>query len=387
MQRRRIAHIVPFADRIGGYERQARLVIRAQAARGYDLRVVTHAECVPAARTLFPDAELFGVSHRYGRFRHSDLATAVTGVEIVHAHALDPLTGAVTAAARSVSAPVVVLIASPEDVVHVAEARTRREDDDHRVSPSARVHRHLLRRSLRRAWRSARRAEGFIALNQAIAAALAGRGVPPDRIALLPNGVDIPEKSLANPASTDQAVFVGRLIPSKRVDLAIEAFRSVGRDFEDASLVIVGDGPERNRLEAAARDLSRVEFAGECADPSAYLRTAGLFVFPSVSEGCPNAVLEAAATRLPILATRIPGVVDWFRDGIDATLVEPGQIDAFAAAWRLLLADAARRRSLGTAARERVTAIASLPRIVERLDQIYDEAAGRMPARSHRVAR
>src|SRR5205823_12794711 len=104
-----------------------------------------------------------------------------------------------------------------------------------------------------------------------------------------------------------RVVFTGRHHPQKNLDVLIAAWPAVAR-ATGASLVLVGRGPERDRLaaEAHARAVGAfVRFTGPVADPSDILRAADLFVLPSVAEGMSNSLLEAMATALPCVASDI----------------------------------------------------------------------------------
>lgn len=133
------------------------------------------------------------------------------------------------------------------------------------------------------------------------------------RVVEIPNGLDSDifhpsNHALRQDGRRARLVAVGRLIPSKRVDFAISLLPRLSASI-DPELVVVGDGPERRRLEAAARGLP-VTFLGhlssrqELAD---VLRGADILVMPSESEGYPNAVLEALACGLQVVASNVPG--------------------------------------------------------------------------------
>jgi glycosyltransferase involved in cell wall biosynthesis len=150
---------------------------------------------------------------------------------------------------------------------------------------------------------------------------------------------------------------VGRLSREKgQVDL-IDAFRRLHRAHPGlaAKLVIVGEGPERPRIEQAVLRwgmAGRVRLVGQVTDPREYYAAADLFVLPSHSEGCPNVVLEAIAAGVPVIATSAGGVPEILRHGQSALLVEPRQPRALVEAIALLLSDShlARRLAANAAA-------------------------------------
>jgi len=186
-----------------------------------------------------------------------------------------------------------------------------------------------------------------IACGPGIAAGLADAGLAVH--ATIPNGVAPP------PAPADRAalgaqgrllVTVGRLTPAKNQALAVAALAHV----PDATLLVVGDGPERAAVEAAARQLDgRVVFTGTRRDARAITGAADVVVIPSESEGLPLAALEALAAGRPIVATAVRGLRDLLDDGRTALLVPPGDPEALAAAVRRVLDDPALARSLGEA--------------------------------------
>jgi glycosyltransferase involved in cell wall biosynthesis len=137
-------------------------------------------------------------------------------------------------------------------------------------------------------------------------------GVAQNRLAVLPNPVDVEEIRTSiglNPAPRTgpgpQLMAVGRLSPEKGFDLLLRAMVSVRREFPEVSLLIAGCGPEETALKAERHALgldSAVRFAGFIDRPWTLFPAATLFVLPSRNEGLPNALLEAAAGGLPIVA-------------------------------------------------------------------------------------
>lgn len=135
---------------------------------------------------------------------------------------------------------------------------------------------------------------------------------------------------------------VGRLSPEKGVDLFLRALSLLGRpDSTAPGALIVGDGPERADLETLARDLGlhdQVAFAGTVATMDAVYRGIDLLVIPSRSEGLPNALLEALAADLPVVATTVGAIADVIDRPRTGLLVPPGSPTALAEAIRQALA-------------------------------------------------
>lgn len=171
------------------------------------------------------------------------------------------------------------------------------------------------------------------------------------------------------------AIFTGRLVHRKGVDVLLEAW-SCCQHEGDARLLIAGAGPAEESLRTQARALgveSRVCFLGELDDVAPYLQAADIYAFASRGEGLPNSVLEAMATGLPIVATRIGGVVDALEDGHNGTLVPVEDAEAMAKALDRLLAHPAMRRQLGKQARETVIRDYSLDITTERYLRLYQQ--------------
>jgi glycosyltransferase involved in cell wall biosynthesis len=170
-----------------------------------------------------------------------------------------------------------------------------------------------------------------------------------------------------------RVVFTGRLHPQKNLDVLIRAWPAVA-GATGATLVLVGQGPERDRLEAEARALGvgdRVRFTGPVDDPADLLRAADVFVLPSVAEGMSNSLLEAMATALPCVASDIGGNHDLLAPEGAGVLVADGSPEGWAEALIGLLNDPARRQRLGAAARRRVDQEYDLGRVVARYVALY----------------
>jgi glycosyltransferase involved in cell wall biosynthesis len=204
-------------------------------------------------------------------------------------------------------------------------------------------------------------------------------GVPPGRLARTRSGVDADHY---RPAPSDvesslpprpRVVFTGRLHPQKNLDLLLDAWPEVARRTA-ASLVLVGDGPERARLAAKAEApglAGRVHFAGAVPDAAEHLRAADVFALPSVAEGMSNSLLEAMATGLPCVASAIGGNDDLLGDGRAGVLVPVGEVSAWVEALVSLLGNTERARSMGRAARNLVESTYAIPVVVDDYLRLY----------------
>jgi glycosyltransferase involved in cell wall biosynthesis len=210
-----------------------------------------------------------------------------------------------------------------------------------------------------------RRAAALVAVSTGLAA-LARRTMPEAVIQVIPNGVDLdtfappPGLRSTGPGRPVRLLFVGRLVAQKGIPVLLEALARLPAGAAGTGLPpvldLVGDGPCRVAWEALAHRLGlaeRVRIHGwveHTALPAWYQR-ADLFVFPSLAEGMPNALLEALASGLPLVASDIPGTRELVRPGVNGFLVPPGDPAALAAALAALLADPTRRAAMGQASR------------------------------------
>jgi glycosyltransferase involved in cell wall biosynthesis len=181
-----------------------------------------------------------------------------------------------------------------------------------------------------------------------------------ERLSLCENGVAPEFLAIERPAPTDRPprlITVGSLIPRKGIDVLLRALAGVA--LRPWTFHIVGAGPEEAALRALAGDLgiaARVEFLGHRPPEAipALLAEADVFLLGSHSEGRPNALVEAMAAGLPVVASRIDGITELLREGESGLLPGAGQVDAWRTAIDALLADAGLRTRLGEGARARV---------------------------------
>jgi L-malate glycosyltransferase len=151
-------------------------------------------------------------------------------------------------------------------------------------------------------------------------------------------------------------LHVSNFRPLKRVDDVVRILAAVRREVP-AVLVLVGDGPERPRAEALARELgvaAAVRFLGAQLDFRDVLQQADVFLLPSETEGFGLAALEALACGVPVVGSRVGGLPEVVAEGQTGLLCPPGDVPAMAAAVRRLLGDPALRQSMAGAARASV---------------------------------
>lgn len=211
-------------------------------------------------------------------------------------------------------------------------------------------------------------------------------GCPANRVSLVGNGVDLSLffPARRGPTEIPTAIFVGRLVAVKRLRILLEAWRRAAGE-EDFRLLIAGDGPERDELLGLAHELrlDNVEFLGQQSDIAGWYRKADVFVLPSAIEGSSNALLEAMASGLCPVVTRVGGNVDVIQDGVNGLSVEPDDADDLAAALKRVLHDGDLRRRLAAAARQRVESKHDLARVANWYLTLFDEltSAGRPNSR------
>jgi glycosyltransferase involved in cell wall biosynthesis len=229
--------------------------------------------------------------------------------------------------------------------------------------------------------------DSLIGVSHATVDELVELGVGPrEKFTAIPIGLDL-QQLLAVERSDDApfrdeldlgpedvlAVFVGRLVPIKRVDLLIDAFALALTREPRLRLAIVGDGELRSELELRASRLGLAEtvrFLGFRSDLSVIAAGSDLAVLSSANEGTPVALIEAAAAGLPAVATAVGGVGDIVTPST-GMLVEEGDVHAFADAMGRLAADRDNRRQLGSAAREHVRGRFAAERLLEDIDRLY----------------
>ncbi len=168
--------------------------------------------------------------------------------------------------------------------------------------------------------------------------------------------------------------WVGRMTAVKRTDDVIRTLQKLVERGVDAHLLLVGDGPDREHLERYAHELGVVRrclFLGYQDDVARYYNAIDALLLPSVNEGTPVSVIESLAAERPAVATRVGGVPDVIRDGVDGFLVDVGDADALAERLAELAADPDRRERMGAAGRERVLQRYAVERLVDDVDRLY----------------
>jgi glycosyltransferase involved in cell wall biosynthesis len=180
-------------------------------------------------------------------------------------------------------------------------------------------------------------------------------------------------------AFSGHLAFVGRLDAVKGVPLLLEAFATARARHPQARLTIAGDGPARARLEARTRALGlegAVHFAGYLDEPAVarLLETSDMLVLPSFAEGLPVVLMEAFASRIPVIASQVAGVPELVEDGVSGFIVPPGDVETLAARMDRLLSDPTLCAAMGTAGRAKVEVAHDIGTEVAKLRALFAEA-------------
>jgi glycosyltransferase involved in cell wall biosynthesis len=215
----------------------------------------------------------------------------------------------------------------------------------------------------------------IVANSTAAAEQLRQEGVPAGKVHTIPNGVDCGAFAGSERDRPLRSIMtVANLRPEKGHDVLIDAASRIVHRHPEVEFQIVGDGPLRASLvrQVNLRGLrAKFHFLGERPDVPAQLAAADLFVLPSRSEACPNGVLEAMASGLPVVASRVGGVPELIEPGVNGVLVDadaPGQL---ADAVLDLIDRPAHARALGRAARDTAVQRFAFDRMIARFEQLY----------------
>lgn len=236
------------------------------------------------------------------------------------------------------------------------------------------------------------RRDRVVGVGEAVRQALIhNEGINPRRVEVIYNGIDLD----AYDETEDQAAEVRReigvgaddfvVIQVARLDhlkdhvTAVETHRQVVAQSPDAKLVLVGEGPERPKIEEAIRSRgleSSVILLGLRKDIPRLVRASDLFLLTSVSEGIPLTLIEAMAARKPVVSTRVGGVGEVVEEGKTGLLAPSGDAATLAGQILTLAGDPALRTEYGRLGRLRAEELFSETQMMERYDRLYRETIG-----------
>ncbi|MFQ5719570.1 MAG: glycosyltransferase [Acidobacteriota bacterium] len=250
---------------------------------------------------------------------------------------------------------------------------------------------------IRERWRD-RSSQVIIASSSAAAAVARADGVRADSLRVIPNGVPVPElggprrqaaarsearAALGIPGAARVVGSVGGLKKIKAPVVLLRAFARRRAAATGDRLVFIGNGPEAGPLAAAARDLgleNNLVLAGRRHEPADLLAAFDVFALASTSEGFSNALLEAMAAALPVVATAVGGNNEAVVDGVCGRLVPADDEAALAGALDECLADPERAAAWGRRGRERVIGRYSMQAMVDAHVRLYERLLSRRPA-------
>jgi len=184
-----------------------------------------------------------------------------------------------------------------------------------------------------------------IAVSKALKERIVKIGVPEDKIVVIPNGVDTDlfkplerdrcRERLELPQDKKIVLFVGNLVPVKGVDVLVEAFARLPAGM---LLVLVGDGPLKNKLQAKVKEFgieNNVIFVGRTRHEAIpyYMNACDIFCLPSLNEGCPNVILESIACGKPVVASNVGGVREIICSDDMGILIKPANATVLARAF------------------------------------------------------
>jgi len=166
---------------------------------------------------------------------------------------------------------------------------------------------------------------------------------------------------------------VSRLDPIKDHPTLFKAFKGLKKSTPGLRLLVIGDGPERKRLERLSTD--GIHFLGQRSDTAELLRCLDLFVLPSLNEGISNTILEAMASGLPVVATKVGGNLELVQDGVNGILVDPGDTQGVASAIFSYVKDDRQRHSHGTSGCSMARQHFSVEAMVKSYEKVYERVA------------
>jgi glycosyltransferase involved in cell wall biosynthesis len=375
---RHVAYLIPTIDRIGGAEQQMLLLARGMLKRGWRVSIIAVsgngrdlAPILQSKGAAYLTLNMKGLLDPGGRLRLRRWISSERP-DVLHAHL--PQASLLARWSRLV-APMPVLI----DTIHSPEVGSTTRQLAYRATT----------------WLP----DLVTAVSRAAATPwIANKLVDADRLAIIPNGIDLNRWRRADeiqPAIRSQFklndrfvwLSVGRLDPVKDHATLLHALSLLP---DSASLVIAGAGPLKTELLSLSRSLGidhRVTLLGFEPDVRRWLQAADAFVLCSRSEGLPIALLEASACELPAVTTDLPGIRELLPDQ-DACFTAPvGDAGALAAAMnRMMCLTEPARQSLGQSARKQVAERFSLDSILDQWEAAYSGLLQQNP-HPHRFCR
>jgi glycosyltransferase involved in cell wall biosynthesis len=227
-----------------------------------------------------------------------------------------------------------------------------------------------------------------VAVSDEVKQRLLKAGVRKEKIHLVPNGIDLRPFDSATPSLRDDSIensppivgLIGRLSSEKGVDIFLHAAAHVLAELPSTKFVVVGEGPDRDKLESLIDELKlrgNVSMLGRRDDMPSVYASLDIMVSASRQEGLPMAILEGMASSLPLIATPVGDVPTVVHDGSTGLMVPPENAPLLASAIVTLLRNPVQRERLGAAARKLIEDEFSAERMTADYLRVYQEAASR----------
>ena len=242
-----------------------------------------------------------------------------------------------------------------------------------------------IRGTIGRWFKYLRGVDKYAAISYAVRDALLDAGIPAERVAQVPSGVDparfedVAPADLKSdcgfPADARIVGVVGHLVDAHKgqKDFLV-ASAAVAARYPEARFVLVGEGRDRRALEQQAAQVGvadRVSFTGFRSDVPAVLAALDVFVMPSRYEALGTSAIEAMMAGLPVVGAGVGGLREVIDDGVTGLLVAPGEPDALAQAIGRLLADQALRHRMGAAGKQRAHEQFSVKNTIDKTIEVY----------------
>ena len=233
----------------------------------------------------------------------------------------------------------------------------------------------------------------YIAVSEALRQELADRGINPEKIVTIYNGIDTRKFAVNMPGekarcrkgegmpsllnfSGLKVGTAGRLVFHKGFDLFIRAAARVAQHYPDVRFFIAGEGPERAKLESLCEILnmrSKLFFLGHVSRMPVYLSSLDLYVQPSRSEGLSLSLLEAGAAGLPLIASAVGGIPEIIQHGKTGILVPAEDVVALEKAISWLISQPESREKLGLGAAVDVKSRFAEEKMLKETEKVYEE--------------
>ncbi len=363
----RIAMVVPDFPRIGGYERQALALSHQLRKMGHEPYLVTNVRPGREYKSHHEGIELVALTETPKFRQHPFLFVRAflkhlkeRIVDCVHVHAMSPFSSAAIIAAKSRGIPTVLKLAG------VGDENVFRAQND---------------LNFKMARRGPLIADKVVTLCNAMVPVAQSFGTQDHQMVRIPNGVSMShadevdlekalelKQSLNIPVDHRVFLYVGRLSEEKGLRTLFQAVLPTLKNESKRTLCVVGDGPMRAELESMSQDYP-VKMVGFQNKPAFYYRLADLFLLPSHEEGMSNALLEAMAVGLPVVATDVGAAGEMLGD--DYPLVRPKDELEFRLALEAMEKRLAQGEAIGESLRERCDREFSLLRVAERYVDLY----------------